>query len=197
MTRRGGAGPRLARFIVAMAARIVDARRRSEWRREWEAELWVASERGRPVLRHALGAFRHAFSVRRHAPIEAPAAGARRFEPVRFSWLDVKLGLRMLAKYPGLSSVSVIGMSVAIAIGVAAFSIIASMMETTLPLPEGDRVVALRNAILTEPGRNRASLRDLEAWRELGSRPPLVASPGRLGCTQPARGVRPGTRARA
>lgn len=165
MTRRGGAGPRLARLLVAVAARIVGARRRSEWLREWEAELWVASERGRPVLRHALGAFRHAFSVRRLASFERPAAGARMLEHIRFSWLDVKLGLRMLTKYPGLSSVSVIGMSVAIAIGVGAFSVVASVMDTTLPLPEGDRVVALRNAIITEPGRNRASLRDFVAWR--------------------------------
>lgn len=169
MMRRGRAGTRLAHVLVAVAARIVGARRRSEWRREWEAELWVAAEQGRPVLRHALGAFRHALSVRRHARCEAPAAVARMFEPLRFSWLDVKLGLRMLAKYPGLSSVSVIGMAVAIAIGVGAFSIIGSLMETALPLPGGDRVVALRNAIVTDPGENRASLRDFVAWRELAS----------------------------
>jgi hypothetical protein len=33
------------------------------------------------------------------------------------SWLDVKLGVRMLAKYPGLSVIAVLGMAVAIAIG--------------------------------------------------------------------------------
>jgi predicted permease len=81
-------------------------------------------------------------------------------------WLDVKLGVRMLAKYPGLSIVAAIGMAVAIAIGAVAFSLIASMMDPALPLPEGERVVALRNAIITEPGRNRASLRDFLAWRD-------------------------------
>jgi hypothetical protein len=35
------------------------------------------------------------------------------------SWLDVKLGVRMLLKYPGLSAVSVIGMAVAIAVRTA------------------------------------------------------------------------------
>lgn len=40
------------------------------------------------------------------------------------SWLDVKLGLRMLIKYPGLSVVAVIGMAVAIAIGAGAFGVI-------------------------------------------------------------------------
>lgn len=93
----------------------------------------------------------------------------RRLAPLdqlRFSALDVKLGVRMLAKYPGLSVVAVTGMAVAIAIGAGAFSVVSSLMETTLPLPEGDRVVAVRNAIVTEPGRSRASLRDFMAWRD-------------------------------
>ncbi|MEX2284745.1 MAG: ABC transporter permease [Gemmatimonadota bacterium] len=92
--------------------------------------------------------------------------GLVHFDQLRFSALDVKLGVRMLVKYPGLSLVAVIGMAVAIAIGAGAFSLIESMMETTVPLPDGDRVVALRNAIITEPGQNRASLRDFTAWRD-------------------------------
>jgi putative ABC transport system permease protein len=166
VTRHAGAGPRLARLLIAVAALIVGKRRRSDWRREWDAELWVASERGRPVVRDAFGAFHHALAVRRHTRSRTAAATARRFDSVRMSWLDVKLGLRMLTKYPGLSSVSVLGMAVAIAIGAGAFSMIESMTQTTLPISDGDRVVALRNAIITEPGRNQASLRDFLAWRE-------------------------------
>jgi predicted permease len=49
---------------------------------------------------------------------------------------------------------------------VGVFSVIASLMETRLPVPEGDRVVALRNAITTEPGRSSASLRDYLTWRD-------------------------------
>jgi len=92
------------------------------------------------------------------------------------SALDIRLGVRMLAKYPGLSLVSVIGMAVAIAIGAGVFSLIASLTATTVPLPGGDRVVAVRNAILTEPGCNRASLRDFRTWRsELRSVEDLTA----------------------
>jgi predicted permease len=99
--------------------------------------------------------------------IDARASrGLAPFDQLRFSALDVRLGVRMLVKYPGLSAIAVIGMAVAIAIGASAFSIIASLLETTLPVPEGERVVALRNAIITEPGRNRASLRDFAAWRD-------------------------------
>ena len=39
------------------------------------------------------------------------------------SWIDIKLGIRMLVKYPGLSLVAVIGMALAIAIGAGYFAI--------------------------------------------------------------------------
>lgn len=64
-----------------------------------------------------------------------------------------------------MSLVAVIGMAMAIAIAVGAFSVVTSMMTTAVPLPEGDRVVAVRNAILTKAGQHRASLRDSAAWR--------------------------------
>ena len=41
---------------------------------------------------------------------------ARSFRILDQSWLDVKLGLRMLIRYPGLTVIAVLGMSVAIAI---------------------------------------------------------------------------------
>jgi hypothetical protein len=45
------------------------------------------------------------------------ARGLRWFDSLRFSWLDVKLGARMLIKYPLLTLVSALAMGVAIAIG--------------------------------------------------------------------------------
>jgi predicted permease len=99
--------------------------------------------------------------------IDARASrGIARLDQLRFSALDVRLGARMLVKYPGLSLVSVLGMSLAIAIAATVFSIFASVLVTGLPLPEGDRVVALRNAIMTRPGQNQASLGDFVVWRD-------------------------------
>jgi predicted permease len=83
------------------------------------------------------------------------------------SLLDVKLGLRMLAKYPGLSLVAVLGMAVAIAIGAGAFAIIDAMLDPTLPFDEGDRIVTIQNNRADEPGNpERRALHDFVMWRE-------------------------------
>src|SRR5687768_18478190 len=62
-----------------------------------------------------------------------------------FSWLDVKLGLRMLVKYPGLTLVGGLGMTVAIAIGAGFFAFFHSHLRPRIPLEEGDRLVGLEN----------------------------------------------------
>lgn len=86
---------------------------------------------------------------------------------VRFSWLDVRLGVRMLLKYPALALVSVVGMSVAIAIAAGYYGAIGAMIDPSLPLDEGDRIVSVRYADLASPGD--AMLRtahDFVAWHD-------------------------------
>src|SRR5687768_10322331 len=83
------------------------------------------------------------------------------------SILDLKLGVRMLLRYPGLSLVSVIGMAVAIAIGAGYFGALGALLDSALPVPDGDRVVAVRYLNLAQAGKeSRASPRDFAAWRE-------------------------------
>jgi putative ABC transport system permease protein len=91
------------------------------------------------------------------------------------SWLDVKLGLRMLIKYPGLTLVGGIGMATAIAIGAAFFDVRAAMYSP-LPLDEGDRVVAIESWDATINNQDPRILHDFTAWktelksvRELGA----------------------------
>jgi predicted permease len=84
----------------------------------------------------------------------------------RFSWLDVKLGVRMFVKYPGLSLESVTGMAVAIAIGAGYFTVLGTWLDATLPLPDGDRIISIRDRSM-----NGSSLSDLSGaeflqWRE-------------------------------
>jgi hypothetical protein len=92
--------------------------------------------------------------------------GLRLFDEIGFSWLDVKLGVRMLAKHPWLSLVSVIGMAVAIAIGAGTFSAIHAITDTTLPLPAGDRLVSIENDTDAPGDTNRRALFDFSVWRE-------------------------------
>lgn len=81
------------------------------------------------------------------------------------SWLDVRLGLRMLVKYPGLSIVGGLGMAVAIAIGAGAFEIVSKMTSSELPLEEGERIVAIQNRDAATNGPDRRALHDLGSWR--------------------------------
>lgn len=107
---------------------------------------------------------------------ESGSSETGRLNGISFSWLDVKLGLRMLAKYPGLSIVSVVGMAVAIAIGAGAFGVIDAMMDSELPLHEGDRVVSIQNNTRNPGNPERRSLFDFTVWRdELSSIQDLAA----------------------
>jgi predicted permease len=109
--------------------------------------------------------------VESHKERARAARGLRPFDQLGISWLDVKLGLRMLGKYPGLSLVSVVGMSVAIAIGTGGFGLLRALVYAELPLEEGERVVALQNADPRSPGNpNARAVHDFVRWRdELGS----------------------------
>ncbi len=82
-----------------------------------------------------------------------------------FSALDFTLAWRMLRRYPGLSLVSVLGMSVGITIAAGAFTIVSMLMGTTLPLPESDRLVSLLNRDVSTNNRELRLLYDLETWR--------------------------------
>src|SRR6185369_11440361 len=59
-------------------------------------------------------------------------------------WLDVKLGLRMLRKHWGLTLVGGFAMTLAITAGVSFFGFLQTMTGDSLPLDEGNRVVAVQ-----------------------------------------------------
>ncbi|MDP2958347.1 MAG: ABC transporter permease, partial [Longimicrobiales bacterium] len=80
--------------------------------------------------------------------------------------LDLKLGLRMLVKYPMLTLVGGIAITVATAIGVGASEFVRDLVTPELPFEDGDRIVRLYH-IDSEAGASAAaSLYDLETWRE-------------------------------
>jgi predicted permease len=98
--------------------------------------------------------------------IAADRAAEERRRVWRISWLDVKLGLRMFIKYPGLSLVSVTGMAVAIAIGAGYFTVLGTWLDATVPLPEGERIVSIRNRSLNGSSLSDPSGAEFLEWRD-------------------------------
>src|SRR4030095_16097572 len=80
--------------------------------------------------------------------------------------LDARLGLRMLAKYPGLTLVGVLGVSIAVAVGTLAYIAADALTSPRRPLDEGDRVVALINRDIDRNiDVNATHLHSLDVWR--------------------------------
>jgi putative ABC transport system permease protein len=80
--------------------------------------------------------------------------------------LDMRLGFRMLVKYPGLTIVGGLAMAFAIWIGVVMFQLVGLVLYPSLPLPDGDRIVQLRNWDAVANGPDSRALHDFRVWRE-------------------------------
>ena len=83
-----------------------------------------------------------------------------------FSRLDFRLGLRMLARYPGLTVVGTTAMAVAIALGLLYFEGINKWLNPRLPIANGDRVISIHNWDANEVRAEPRSLYDFTVWRE-------------------------------
>lgn len=82
------------------------------------------------------------------------------------SALDLRLGLRMLVKHPGLTLVGGLGMAVSIAIGAGSFAFFHSHLYPRVPLEEGERIVALENRDVEVNNEDRRALHDFPVWRD-------------------------------
>src|SRR5688572_6996044 len=80
------------------------------------------------------------------------------------SWLDVKLGVRMLVKYPGLSLAGALAIAVVVACGTAAAAFDA-VVNGSLPFEDGDRIVAIENWDAKANEAQPRALHDFDAWR--------------------------------
>ena len=79
--------------------------------------------------------------------------------------LDVKLGGRMLLKYPGLTLAGGLALAIAIGIGAGWYDLMGKLLAPTIPLPEGDRIVWIETQnILTNEPEPRV-VRDFLEWR--------------------------------
>src|SRR5688572_12623590 len=128
--------------------RLLFDRRTAESRMTKEIGFHLDMETERLVREHGLDAVearRRALvafgGIERHKEELRDGRGRAWFDA--FS-LDVKLGGRMLVKYPGLTVVGGLAMAFAIGVGTVIFQALALLLAPTLPLPGGDRVVNIR-----------------------------------------------------
>ncbi len=79
--------------------------------------------------------------------------------------LDLKLGTRMLVKYPGLTIVGGLSMAFAICVGTVIAAVGTQFLHPRLPLRAGDRIVQIRNWDVAANRAEPRALQDFVAWR--------------------------------
>jgi hypothetical protein len=92
--------------------------------------------------------------------------GLRLFDELSFSWLDVRLAVRMLRRYPGLTVVGGLAMAFGIAAGVVGFEVITQLANPRLPFDEGERIVGLQRWVVEESRVEPPLVADFVAWRD-------------------------------
>ncbi len=79
---------------------------------------------------------------------------------------DLKIGGRMLVKYPGLTMVGGLAMAFAIWVGIVIFQVVGLFVHPTLPLPEGARLVDIRSMDVAANVQEEKVLHDFLEWRQ-------------------------------
>ena len=100
-----------------------------------------------------------------HKEVGREARGLRWFDAFRISWLDIKLGARMVYRYPGLTVIGGFAMGVAIALGAGVMGVIALMQDPKIPLDEGERIVGIQVWSVASYNAERRIAYDFSLWK--------------------------------
>jgi putative ABC transport system permease protein len=159
----------MSRFESARARVRLLFRRNAESRMETEMRFHLDMEQERLMRDEHLDA---AEALRR---ARLAFGGEERYrEEMRdgrgFGWLsgmrlDLKLGLRMLARYPGLTAASTLAIMIAVALAVSFFEFVGVMARPQIRVPNGDRIVVLQNYDRGTAQNDGRTLHELEQWR--------------------------------
>jgi predicted permease len=79
---------------------------------------------------------------------------------------DLKIGGRMLVKYPGLTIVGGVAMAFAIWVGIVIYQVVGLFVHPTLPLPQGARLVEVRIVDVAVNDEEEQILHDFLEWRQ-------------------------------
>ena len=152
-----------ARLHLLFGRRATEARMRDEFRFhvEMEAEALMREQglSADEARRRALVAFG---GVEKHKEALRDGRGTAWLTGLS---LDVKLGGRMLVKYPVLTLAGGLALAIAIGIGAGWYDMMGKLLAPTIPLPDGDRIVVVEthNILTNEPEARVA--RDFLEWR--------------------------------
>ncbi len=95
---------------------------------------------------------------------DVPAASGRGLLTA-VSWLDWKLGARLLLKHPALTIIGGLSLAAAIAIGVVGIEVAGELLYKRLPFDEGGRVVRLETQDAAASRVEPRVLHDFAIWR--------------------------------
>jgi putative ABC transport system permease protein len=132
----------LALRVVGIAAVLVPRAARTDWKREWEAELRYGDTqlRRKPArtwrmsmepLRRALGSLPDAAWIRRQFTLDADAAH------------DAAHAVRMLLKAPGFTAITLLVFAIGIGAATAMVSVADALFMRPLPFPDAARIVTV------------------------------------------------------
>ena len=155
------------RLLARVASLFRSSRAEADLAREMDAHLHLLEDQFRArgmSAQEARYAARRAFGGVEQA--KEHQRDARTFRWLAGWPMDLKLGVRMLAKSPGLTIVGVFALAVAIGGGAAYMEFLNDMVHPTLPLPQGDRIVSILNWDAAKGDPEPRSLYEFSIWRE-------------------------------
>src|SRR5215204_5097491 len=140
--------------LIRIASRLVPARLRDEWRREWEGELHAASDHPKiPIVRHALGSFADAFWIRQRDVADLQTID------------DLRHGFRQWRQQAGVAITAVGILALSMAASVTAFSVVSQILLRPLPYHEPDRIMTLWERVPSAPERQYVAPGNFLDWR--------------------------------
>ena len=143
-----------ARGIVAVAACLVPARLRREWRAEWDGELAAAADSpNAKLVRYALGSFADAFWIRQRDVAD--------FQIID----DLRHGFRQWRQQSGFVLTAIGILALSMAASVTAFSVVSQILLRPLPYHQPDRIMTLWERVPSQPERQYAAPGNFLDWR--------------------------------
>ena len=126
------------------------------------AWLWYLGQLFRPSTWVLASELRRARGVGRG---EAGFASQARRAGLGISWLDIKLGVRMLRKQPMLTGVAVLALGLGIPAALSPIHVW-SVFRSPFPYDDGERIVGIRNWDRDASGPAPRVLHDFAVWRQ-------------------------------